>query len=952
MASQDVVVTYRAEVDDLTQKLRVVIDRLDKLETESKQAAKGLDTTTKSADKLEKELDSVGKSTKKATDNVKTFAKSAKTDLGGLGSQITSIGLGIATGFAAAFSVDAITRFGQASVNAFLEAQENAEKLRFTITQVGGESEAAFQRLIDQSEKLQKITIFSDDSLQQAQNALATFGLTATEIENLIPKLADFASATKTDIVQAAQQVGAGLQGTGREFKKYGIEVSATATAVENLSAITEGFARFQGAAAKETETLSGQLKQQANRADELQEALGSKLAPIFVRLKTVLFEATLGILGFNKALEDVAAQKTTSIETNILKSAEKIKQAGKDVVSEFSARVDELKATNEKAGQDIEAINKRITDRIAELSRSASDVVPEDDRIVRNLQKQIEATEKIIATTNDKIKAFTKVIEQEQQIASQNERTLTSDGLRIKSIEELNRLLTENNKLNDLVSQANVDLINKELEARKKLAEQTKKDGEAALEQFKKNMELLRSLEIKNQQDPNIQLEAQFGLDISKLTATGKLRTQIIEQLQIELNNKLKALDEQATEDEKKQYQDRETAFQQSLEDKKRAAQEFYNEAQKLLTDAFLQESAKLPEPERRQIAESFEAELRRDEAAEIKKIDDDLNADFEDKQNKKIIVSAETTAKIKQIWEALGFDLDAAYQSDLQKWLDKNEQILDSSVQLFNSLSQLYSTYAQNQVQQIQDKTNAEIEQLDRLSEYNQEQLDKRQISEREFANRQKKIEEEKIKAQEAADKKSREIKRKAAILDKAAALFQIIIDTARAVAEVSPVVPLMALAAATGAAQAAIVVAQPIPYKKGTKRAKGGLSQVDEEGTEAILRVREGRLTMLDQGDKVLPAHKTVTYGKVLDTMFDGTFDKHYMEKEMAPRLVKQRQLHEKAEKKSFARNISESLVINSQLNTDPIAKQLGKGVNITNLDELYSIIDQNRVSPYRR
>jgi hypothetical protein len=106
------------------------------------------------------------------------------------------------------------------------------------------------------------------------------------------------------------------------------------------------------------------------------------------------------------------------------------------------------------------------------------------------------------------------------------------------------------------------------------------------------------------------------------------------------------------------------------------------------------------------------------------------------------------------------------------------------------------------------------------------------------------------------------------------------------------------------------------------------------------------------MLDQGDKVLPAHKTVTYGKVLDTMFDGTFDKHYMKKEMAPRLVKQRQLHEKAEKKSFARNISESLVINSQLNTDPIARQLGKGVNISNLDELYNIIDQNRVSPYRR
>jgi peroxiredoxin len=916
MASQDVVVTYRAEVDDLTQKLKLVIDRMDRLETESKQAAKGLDVTTKSADKLDKELDQVGKSTKKASDNVKTFAKSAKTDLGGLGSQVTSIGLGIAAGLGAAFSVDAIISFGKASVSAFLEAQENAEKLRFTITQVGGESEAAFQRLIDQSEKLQKITIFSDDSIQQAQNALATFGLTATEIENLIPILADYASATKTDLLTATQQVGAGLQGTGREFKKYGIEVSATATAVENLSSITEGLVIFQGAATKETETLSGQLKQQANRADELQEALGSKLAPIYVRLKTVLFEATLGILGFNKALEDAAAQKTTAIENNILKSAEKIKQAGKDVVTEFSARVDELKVVNEKAGQDIEAINKRITDRITELSRSASDIVPEDDRIVKNLQKQVEATEKVISTTNDKIKAFTKVIEQEQQIASQNERTLTTDALRIKSIEELNRLLTENNKLNDLVSQANVDLINKELEARKKLASEFEKNKDVRIAGSAEEVKSIKAI--------SAEYEALFKL----LSDTDK--AQLIE------------LSVTAELDDENQLKDK---IAQLKELAKNANIEL-----PILTD---------PDGNLLALPDQVDALKTTLEANGIA-IPLDIDTTKLEELRQKVAalkIELEKELTIPVTLEApepieMNTGIEEAVDSDLKLWLDRNEQILTSSIDLFNSLTALYSAYAAKQLAQINETTQAEIEQLDTLGKYNQEQLDKRQISEREFANRQKKLEEEKIKAQEAADKKSREIKRKAAILDKAAAIFQIIIDTARAIAEVSPVVPLMALAAATGAAQTAIVVAQPIPYKKGTKRAKGGLSQVDEEGSEAILRVREGRLTMLDQGDKVLPAHKTVTYGKVLDTMFDGTFDKHYMKKEMAPRLVKQRQLHEKAEKKSFARNISESLVINSQLNTDPIARQLGKGVNISNLDELYNIIDQNRVSPYRR
>lgn len=901
MASQDVLVTYKADVDDLTNKLRLVIERMDKLEAESKSAAKGIDSATKSTDKLGTELGQVGKSTKTATDNIKGFSKTAKTELGGLSSQVKSIGLSIAAGFGAAFSADAIIQFGKASVNAFLEAQQNAEKLRFTITQVGGESEAAFQRLIDQSAKLQKITIFSDDSIQQAQDALATFGLTSKEIEDLLPKLADFASATKTDIVQAAQAVGAGLQGTGREFKKFGIEVSATATATENLSAITEGFARFQGAAAKETETLTGQLKQQANAADDLQEALGSKLAPIFVKLKTVLFEAALGLINFNKAAEDLNDQKTEALEKNILSSAEKIKAAGKDVVAEFSSRLDELKQVNQKAADDIELLNKKIAERVQAISQSSRDISPDDDGVVRSLQNQIKATENIIAVTNEKIKTFTKVIEQEQQSLANSSRTLTAEQLRAKSILELNELLAENNKLNDLISQGNVDAINKEIEARKKLLAKADERIAGSAAEIKAiqalSSEYAALFELLSDEDKAQLIELSVTAELDK---DGELERKIETLKELFKVNKLTLPVETDPDGNVNALEDRFIQLKTELEQSGVVLPVTINESS---LDTF-----------RTKVAE-FAAKLAQDVTVPLELEVPEFKQDVE-----------------------MNTGIPELAESDLKIWLDHNEEMIDSSVQLFNSLSELYSVYANKQINEANAVADAQIDALDRATKNNEEQLDKRQLTEREFANRQIQIEEQKVKAQEAADKKIREIKRKQAILDKAAALFEVIINTARAIAEASPVVPLMVLAGATGAAQTAIIAAQPIPYKKGSKKTKEGLARVGEEGEEIV---------WMPGASKVLPAGKTRTYGDVLDKMFDGTFDKHYMKKEVSPQLIRQKQLYDKTEKKSFARNITESILLNQPL---PAQKKLDK-VAVTNLDELYNIISQNRTSPYR-
>lgn len=251
---------------------------------------KRLQTAAKSAFTV-KDIDEFNRKITTSKNNI-SLLKGEVSSVGkltsGAGSQFLALGAGIA----AAFSVQAVIAFGKASIDAFLEAEQNAARLKSSL----GGNEEQFERLIAQSERLAQAgkTIFTDDDIQRAQTALAQFGLTADQIELLIPGLADFASALQINIVEAAEKVGTGLQGAGREFKKFGIDVSATNSELENLNIITEGFIQFQGRAAAETQTLAGQLSSQKRAAEELQETLGEKLAPTFVQIKNDIFGVIL----------------------------------------------------------------------------------------------------------------------------------------------------------------------------------------------------------------------------------------------------------------------------------------------------------------------------------------------------------------------------------------------------------------------------------------------------------------------------------------------------------------------------------------------------------------------------------------------------------------------------------------------------------------------------------
>lgn len=869
---QEIVVSYKAEIDQLTKQLDIIIEKQEQITLEQE---KGQDAANKNLTnqqfaakkrlqliKLEEQelaklkqlrtlafdpkvISDFDKKIEASTRNIKLLGSTAKATANETGATLKSIGQGIAQAFGATLTVAAVIQFGKASVNAFLEAESTAKRLRNAIINISGATEKAFDRLIKQSEELQKITIFSDDSIQSAQTALATFGLTADEIENLLPKLADFATASGKSLEEATQLVGSGLEGIGREFKKYRIEVSATASRQENLNVILNGFVKFAGSAEEAAQSFSGQVTKQRNEINDLQEIIGKRLLPAFLKLQQFGLRAVKVISDlFAEDVQsdaEIAAQKFTKIGTEFnllietLQRGNLTQEQRKDLIGEINTQYGEYLPnllTEKSSLEDIAAaqaaVNKQLEGRII--------LVALEEDITRITKNAVAATKSLLQVQKDRIKAE-KDLSDNAQFASLtrdqlNQREALANELLKVAREELGSL---QKAYADLAAQLGINLTstNKVVEAENDLRQVT--------------TEVIR------------ELEKITDIDISKLESI------------------------------------------------------------------FIQSTIGV---------QSFRTAIREasDEVQKLSKTEFEINLD------------AQNAARIKGF---VGTFKDGLSEIEEETKIT-TDQILSETQNLVSELQSLTSQYTSIRLDEIEREKNAQMESYDEQQRVIDENLQKRRISETEAARLTAQLLEKRTADQKRAAEKERALKRKQFDIDKAAALIQIIINTAQAVTAALTIAPpageiLAALNAALGAAQGAVVASQPNPYKKGTKSARSGLALVDEEGHEAIFRHSRGRVTTLERGDKVIPVRQTQLYAEALDAMFENRFSKDYVKvKDITPRLIEGRKQKEQTREKTFADNIKNSIHVNV---ATPMGRKLEK-VEVTNLSELVQILNYKR------
>lgn len=198
-------------------------------------------------------------------------------------------GMGIALG------VNQVIQFGKASVEAFVDAEKNAQLLLFALHG----NEGAQKRLLAQATELQNTTIFDDDTIQQGQTFLANQGRTEEQIKKVISAAVELSTVTGVDLNTAVMQLDATFEGNiGRMGKLDSGFKNLTKEQLANGAAADLLIQKYGGTAVAMGETTAGAIAKLKNQFGELQETIGEKLTPTLTSLLEGLTAFGKGDLG------------------------------------------------------------------------------------------------------------------------------------------------------------------------------------------------------------------------------------------------------------------------------------------------------------------------------------------------------------------------------------------------------------------------------------------------------------------------------------------------------------------------------------------------------------------------------------------------------------------------------------------------------------------------------
>lgn len=211
--------------------------------------------------------------------------------LGGL----VSAGEMVVKGLAVAGAATAA--FGALSLKEYSASENAVAQLNAVLTSTHNAAGLYIDDLLDQAAALQKVTKFSDESIESAQALMLTFtNIKGVEFQKATSTVLDMATALKEDATSAAQQLGkalndpinglTALQRVGIHFSASQqeviqklVETGQTAKAQDVI--LAELNKRFGGSAVAAGNTLSGQLTRLKNIWSDLMENIGMRLANV-----------------------------------------------------------------------------------------------------------------------------------------------------------------------------------------------------------------------------------------------------------------------------------------------------------------------------------------------------------------------------------------------------------------------------------------------------------------------------------------------------------------------------------------------------------------------------------------------------------------------------------------------------------------------------------------------
>jgi hypothetical protein len=528
-----------------------------------------------------------------------------------------------------------------------------------------------------------------------------------------------------------------------------------------------------------------------------------------------------------SKSTRDGAA---LSIATNqaAIKDLEKQKETTTKALGEVNTSIANIK--NEVSATAKESINIIDIDTAKENAAKLKELNDKliDDRLKAELNglKRLEIVDG--ESVQNKIDQANKEAEIEKAAAKSS---IDNAKLRASTIALIDAQLAEN------VAQIRLDATNKAIENEVKILEAKKVGGTATIEEEIAIANKTFEIE-KNKLQALIDVNKASNADLELLTANNVKKIQDIKNkgIQEELNLRVQAFELQkmlgvtTLEDEIKLIRARAEAEIKANESSNSslAVKEANRKAIIAKTDAAITQAKVVEENKRIDIANA-EAQaavtLGQSTYEQRVKLIEDEGIKQKNALDKKLLSEEEYNAKVIQI----NANTTSALKDENDKRIEEAFKLANAVVSVFTSINDISKQASEQRIEDITASSETELQAI----------------------NDTDALETDKIKARAALEKRTQAAiakeKTKQAENDKALAIFQAVVSTARAVAEALPNIPLSILVGAAGAIQIAAIASQPIPkFEKGGeiggKRHSQGGTMVEAEQGEYIVNRKQ--------------------------------------------------------------------------------------------------------------
>ena len=634
-----------------------------------------------------------------------------------------------------------------------------------------------------------------------------------------------------------------------------------------------------------------------------------------------------------NKAAQDAAIRKLETDGAIIDAEEDKNKrltEAQERYLEEFKKIEDNADADDRtKAGLKIKAIEAR-DEQIANITQESADKIATIESNARTAEldaakaaakeladKQKEAREKASEAAKKAAADRLKTIEETIRVELLTEDEAVSERIKLaENLADQQKLDAQQNISDAKLRAATIKRIDAELasERQKILVEEQKRILDNEIQRLE-NLELAGQLEIQ-QAEELAQKRADLAKQDASLLTDPVARANAEKAAEVQLQNDLTTIRFNAAKQQSELELARLALLQKrgdftiateeaianeqfnlrAEELKKEAAQT--KEGQEKLTIDLLNNEAdrqqKLAQIRADGVIKSLEIENLRIEALKVNE-----QASIEDRIK---FIENEAAIKRKQIEKELISEeeknakialLDAQTQKQIrderQKTLDQTIEIAQATAQLFSDIVEIQGNQSQKRLEEIEQQATTEEEAIK-----NSELL---------AVDKERKLEALRLRTEQkiAAEK------RKQAVAERAAAIFEATIATAVAIAKALPNPVTAAIAAAAGAAQVLIISSQPLPkFKKGGM--VGGKSH--EQG---------GTIIEAEKGEFIMNKNSTSQHRKALDAMntSSAAFRKYIDDKYVRPAIL------------DYAmKGKDKAVIVEASLNSKSMEKKLDK------------------------